>query len=116
MPCSPSKPRICKKCISQQQSLNSFIEEAVRDKLTAENCEPGMTTVGCALSLSHDAPTPLGMDFTVTVTLVKQEKRVFEFALEARDERGIISKGTHTRVAVMAEKFQQKADAIIKNM
>lgn len=89
----------------------AMLYENAAMQLAADYCEPGTTTVGCALSLSHDAPTPLGMEFTVTVTLVKQEKRVFEFALEARDERGVISKGKHTRVAVMAEKFQQKADA-----
>lgn len=89
----------------------AMLYENAAMQLAAEYCEPGATTVGCALSLSHDAPTPLGMEFTVTVTLVQQEKRVFEFALEASDERGIISKGTHTRVAVMAEKFQQKANA-----
>ena len=89
----------------------AMLYENAAMQLAAEYCEPGTTTVGCALSLSHDAPTPLGMEFTVTVTLVKQEKRVFEFMLEASDECGVISKGTHTRVAVSSEKFQQKADA-----
>ena len=62
------------------------------------------------LAQLHDAPTPLGMDIKVTVTLVKHEKRFFEFQLEASDETGIISKGSHTRVAVESKKFQHKAD------
>ena len=78
--------------------------------LASEYCGSGMTTVGCSLSLSHDAPTPIGMEITVTAVLVKRENRLFEFTLEARDETGIVSKGTHTRVAVNAEKFQSKTD------
>lgn len=79
--------------------------------LAGDYCEAGMTTVGTALSLSHEASTPLGMEFSVTATLIKQEGRVFEFALEARDEAGVISKGVHTRVCVAAKRFQEKADA-----
>ena len=60
--------------------------------------------------MTHDAPTPLGMEIKVTVTLVKHEKRAFEFQLEAKDETGIISTGSHTRVAVESKKFQHKAD------
>ena len=79
-------------------------------QLAAEYCDNEFTTVGCFLSLSHDAPTPLGMEINVTVTLVKHEKRFFEFQLEASDETGIISKGSHTRVSVKSKKFQHKAD------
>ncbi len=84
--------------------------ENVAMKLAAEYCDPGFTTVGCSLSLSHDAPTPLGMDIKVTATLARHEKRLFEFQLEASDETGIISRGSHTRVAVESKKFQYKAD------
>ena len=79
-------------------------------QLAAEYCDNEFTTVGCFLSLTHDAPTPLGMEIKVTVTLVKHEKRAFEFQLEAKDETGIISTGSHTRVAVESKKFQHKAD------
>lgn len=89
--------------------LARLYEQAAQE-LAGLYCDVGMTTVGTALSLSHDAPTPCGMDFSVTVTLVGHEGRVFTFALEAADATGLISKGTHTRVAVPAEKFQAKAD------
>ena len=84
--------------------------ENIAMQLAAEYCDSGFTTVGCFLSLTHDAPTPLGMEIKVTVTLVRHEKRAFEFQLEASDETGIISKGSHTRVAVESKKFQRKAD------
>ena len=84
--------------------------ESAAMQLAAEYCDSGFTTVGCFLSLRHDAPTPLGMEIKVTATLVKHEKRFFEFQLEASDETGIISTGSHTRVAVESKKFQHKAD------
>jgi fluoroacetyl-CoA thioesterase len=90
--------------------LARLYEQAAQE-LAGLYCDAGTTTVGTAISLSHDAPTPCGMEFSVTVTLVKHEGRLFEFALEAADATGPISKGTHTRVAVYAEKFQAKADA-----
>lgn len=84
--------------------------ENIAMQLAAEYCDFGFTTVGCFLSLSHDAPTPLGMDIQVTVKLVKHENRFFEFQFEASDETGIISTGSHTRVAVESKKFQHRAD------
>ena len=90
--------------------LASLYENAAV-QLAAEYCDGNTTTVGPSLSLTHDAPTPLGMEFSVTATLLKQEGRIFTFALEARDAVGVISTGTHTRVAVFSERFQEKADA-----
>lgn len=90
--------------------LASLYEKAAV-QLAAEYCDGNTTTVGTALSLTHDAPTPLGMEFSVTATLLKQEGRIFTFALKARDAVGVISTGTHTRVAVFSERFQEKADA-----
>ncbi|MEE3381711.1 MAG: hotdog domain-containing protein [Succiniclasticum sp.] len=88
--------------------------EQAAQLLAGTYCEAGTTTVGSFISLSHDAPTPLGMAFTVTATLTKHEGRIFEFDLEAKDETGVISRGRHTRVAVYSEKFQAKADAKAK--
>ncbi|WOC32198.1 MULTISPECIES: thioesterase family protein [Caproicibacterium] len=71
----------------------------------------GQTTVGCAISVEHTAPTPLGMDVTVTAQLTAHEGRGFTFTLRAEDEAGVCATGTHRRVAVGSERFQQKADA-----
>lgn len=42
--------------------LARLYEQAAQE-LAGLYCDVGMTTVGTALSLSHDAPTPCGMDF-----------------------------------------------------
>lgn len=69
-----------------------------------------LTTVGTAISIEHTSPTPLGAEAEAEARLVKTEGRLFFFELTARDNAGVIAKGTHTRVSVKAEKFQKKAD------
>lgn len=69
-----------------------------------------LTTVGTMISIEHTSPTPIGADVTATAILTKIEGRMFYFDVFAKDKRGEIARGTHTRVSVKAEKFQAKAD------
>ena len=89
--------------------------EQAASQLAEELVEPGQTTVGASLQIEHLAPTPEGAEVTVTATRLSQEGRKFEFSLLAEDPAGVIGKGTHTRVAVYSERFQQKADARAKS-
>lgn len=77
----------------------------------AEVTQAGKTTVGTEISVRHMAATPVGMQITVTATLLRQEGKVLSFSLHAEDACGPIGEGTHTRVMVDAERFQQKADS-----
>lgn len=72
------------------------------------------TTVGCSISVEHTAPTPLGMQVTITAEMTAHEGRNFSFELMAEDEAGVCASGTHSRVVVSSEHFQQKADAKAK--
>ena len=69
-----------------------------------------LTTVGTMISIEHVSPTPIGAEVTATATLLEQDGRTFRFEVTASDKKGEIARGTHTRVSVKAEKFQQKAD------
>ena len=69
-----------------------------------------LTTVGTAISIEHTSPTPLGAEISATAVLKENDGRFFNFEVSASDAKGIIAKGTHTRVSVKAEKFQKKAD------
>ena len=69
-----------------------------------------LTTVGTMISIEHVSPTPVGAEVTATATLLEQDGRIFRFEVTASDKKGEIARGTHTRVSVKAEKFQQKAD------
>ncbi len=91
-------------------TLCALFEQAA-SQLAQTLVDEGQTTVGASLQIDHLAPTPLGGHVTVTAELVKHEGRKFAFNLHAEDAAGEIAKGTHSRVAVGSERFQEKADA-----
>ena len=75
--------------------------------------EEGQGTVGIRLEISHDAPTPLGMEVSCESELVEIDGRRLVFEVVAKDALGtIIGKGRHERFIINEEKFQKKADAI----
>ncbi|MBQ2441910.1 MAG: dihydrolipoamide acyltransferase [Ruminococcus sp.] len=80
---------------------------ALADEILADET---LTTVGTMISIEHTSPTPIAADVTATATLTSQDGRFFHFDVTACDKRGEIAKGTHTRVSVKADRFQEKAD------
>lgn len=73
--------------------------------------EAGQTTVGTHLDVSHDAPTPIGMEVRCTSELVKVDGRALSFKVEVTDGTGVVGKGTHDRFIVDKAKFESKANA-----
>jgi len=67
---------------------------------------PRQQTVGIHVHLSHTAATPPGFTVTVRGRLEKIDGRKLTFALSAHDGKDTISKGTHERFIVDAEKFK----------
>lgn len=80
--------------------------QSVQDKL-----EPGQTTVGTNLAISHDAPTPIGMKVCCTSTLANVDGRALTFEVEVSDETGVVGHGTHGRFIIDEAKFTAKANA-----
>jgi fluoroacetyl-CoA thioesterase len=66
---------------------------------------PRQQTVGIHINVSHTAATPPGMTVTVKGRLEKLDGRKLGFSLEAFDDREIISRGTHDRFIIDADKF-----------
>lgn len=81
-------------------ALQSFLEE-------------GQGSVGTHLEVSHDAPTPVGMDVwaEAEITNVSENGKMVDFAVRAWDEKGPIGAGTHTRAIIKNEKFLAKCNA-----
>ena len=69
---------------------------------------PGHQSLGTVLHVRHIAATPVGMGVKATATLEKVDGRTLHFRVEARDERELIGDGTHERVVVNVEKFDQR--------
>jgi fluoroacetyl-CoA thioesterase len=66
---------------------------------------PRQQTVGVHVNVSHTAATPPGMTVTVKGRLDKVDGRKLGFFLEAFDDREVISRGTHDRFIIDADRF-----------
>ena len=86
--------------------MENAAAELAQNELESEE----LTTVGTMISIEHTSPTPISAEVTAKAILKNVDGRMFYFDVEAYDKKGLIAKGTHTRVSVKAEKFQEKAD------
>ena len=66
---------------------------------------PRQQTVGIHVNVSHTAATPPGFTITVKGRLEKIDGRKLSFSLVAHDGVDTISKGTHDRFIIDADKF-----------
>ena len=88
----------------------ALMENAAAELAQNELADDELTTVGTMISIEHTSPTPIAAEVTAKAILKKIDGRMFYFDVKAYDKKGLIAKGTHTRVSVKAEKFQAKAD------
>ena len=76
--------------------------------------DEGSSSVGCAISISHDSPTPVEMQVTAEAEVTQIEGRKVSFTVRAWDESGPIGSGTHVRVIVDNARFLNKSDGKLK--
>jgi fluoroacetyl-CoA thioesterase len=85
--------------------------EAAAIKALEGELMPEMTSVGTRIEITHAAPTPIGMEVSACATLVEVEGRLLIFSVSAEDGGGLIGKGTHQRVIVDKERFDDRIKA-----
>ncbi len=68
-------------------------------------------SVGIAININHTAATPPGFEITVSVKLTEVDKKRLVFEVEAHDGVDRITRGTHERFIINAEKFNQSVTA-----
>jgi predicted thioesterase len=68
----------------------------------------GHQSLGIKLDVSHVAATPVGFRVTATAEVVHVEGRTITFRVEARDDFEVIGGGTHERVVVSVERFDER--------
>lgn len=68
----------------------------------------GHQSLGIHLDVQHFAATPVGMRVTATAELTGVEGRRLSFRVLARDEVEPIGEGTHERVVVNVDRFDQR--------
>jgi predicted thioesterase len=65
-------------------------------------------SLGTHLDITHVAATPVGMRVRATAEVIRVEGRTIYFRVQAEDEREMIGGGTHERVVVNVERFDQR--------
>lgn len=91
-------------------SLVRDIEHTCRDLIHARVPE-GEDSVGTIVNIVHMAPTLLGMEVTVDVTIAEIDGRKVVFDVVAKDPLDTICKGRHERFIVDVAKTQERLKA-----
>ena len=85
----------------------ALMEEAAW-KSIAPHLEPGQSTVGTRLSVSHDSATPVGMKVWAESEITQVDGKRLVLNVAAFDERGPIGQGVHERFIITDERFLAK--------
>ena len=85
----------------------ALMEEAAW-KSIAPHLEPGQSTVGTKLDITHDSATPVGMKVWAESEITQVDGKRLVLKVAAFDERGPIGQGTHERFIVTDERFLSK--------
>lgn len=67
--------------------------------------DPGEGSVGTVVNVTHEAPTPAGMEVTVHVRCIGVDGRRVTWEIEVKDEVEVISRGTHELCVVDFARF-----------
>lgn len=86
----------------------ALAEEAAAACIQPELKE-GQTSVGTHIAMRHIAATPVGMQVRATATVTAVNGKEISFEIQAFDEAGPIGSGTHKRVIVWQETFEERA-------
>ena len=85
----------------------ALMEEAAW-KSIAPHLEPGQSTVGTRLNVSHDSATPVGMRVWAESEITQVDGKRLVLNVAAFDERGPIGQGVHERFIITDERFLSK--------
>ncbi len=91
-------------------SLVRDIEHTCRDLIFDQTPE-GEDSVGFQVNITHLAPTILGMEVSITVTVTEFDGRKVVFDISASDPMDEICKGSHVRFVVNVDKTRQRLEA-----
>ena len=73
-----------------------------------DSLEHGQSTVGTQVNISHESATPLGCQVVCTCELTGINGRELTFAVECRDEAGLIGRGEHKRFIIDVDRFMER--------
>lgn len=88
-------------------SMIALMENAACKAIKA-SLQPGESSVGTKVNISHLKASALEDTITATATLTEIDGRRLVFEVVANDSKGIIGEGTHERFVINVEKFLSK--------
>lgn len=88
--------------------LLALCEEASMAALDGR-LEPGQTSVGNRVELTHLAPVAVGSTVKAVATLERAEGRRYVFSVSVTDSCGLVAAGRVSRVVVEMARFVEKA-------
>lgn len=88
-------------------SMIALMENAACEAIK-ESLQPGESSVGTKVNVSHLKASALEDTITATATLTEIYGRRLSFEVIANDSKGIIGEGTHERFVINVEKFLSK--------
>lgn len=87
----------------------NLVEEAALNA-TEDLLAAGRQSLGTKLDISHVAATPVGMKVVATAVVEEIDGNRISYAIVVKDELELIAEGTHIRVSVSADKFQERVN------
>jgi predicted thioesterase len=75
---------------------------------------PGHQSLGIKLDVSHVAATPVGLRVEAIAEVERIEGRTVTFRVEARDDFETIGGGSHQRVVVSVERFDERVQRKVR--
>lgn len=91
-------------------AMCALIERAAWSGI-AQQLEPGKSTVGTKLEISHVSATPVGMKVRAEAEVTAVDGRRIVFDVRAYDDAGLIGSGVHERFIVNGDKFLSRTQA-----
>lgn len=88
-------------------SMIALMENAACEAIKA-SLQPGESSVGTKVNISHLKASALEDTITATATLTEIDGRRLVFEVVANDSKGIIGEGSHERFVINVEKFLSK--------
>ncbi len=70
--------------------------------------EPGESAVGTSVDVKHLSATPVGHEVRATAQVIRVEGKRIDYELSASDEQGEIGKGTHQRIVIDLQSFNER--------
>jgi len=86
------------------------VEYACRDFLLG-HLDTGEDSVGAHVSIDHLAPTPLGLEVSIEITVAEVDRRKIVFSFSVKDPIEEVGRGTHVRFVVETAKTRERLAA-----